>query len=251
MNWKSVLNKTLIISLLLHFSCTSTNKNDNQETTPSLSDQQEIIVIDSLEKEDIYSNNYPSLVNIQSLDSTLLVDLKYATKDNFTGKILYKDLKVAYLQKEAAEMLVTSHQYLKNLRPGMRLLIFDALRPLCIQKEMYESVKNTPYRQYVANPERTGLHNYAAAVDITIVDSLNYALDMGTPFDFFGRAAGINNEKQLILEGILTKIQVENRKLLREVMAFSGFQTIRGEWWHFNACSLSEAKRKYELIECF
>jgi D-alanyl-D-alanine dipeptidase len=74
-------------------------------------------------------------------------------------------------------------------------------------------------------------------------------LDMGTPFDFFGKAAGINKETELIAQGVLTKKQVANRKLLRKVMTYAGFLTIRGEWWHFNAVSLSEARRSYKVIE--
>lgn len=191
------------------------------------------------------------LTDIQSLDNSILVELKYATTDNFTKKILYKDLKRAYLQPEAAAKLAKAQQYLKKQHPEMNLLVYDAVRPLNVQKEMYETVKNTPYHRYVAEPGRTGLHNYGAAVDLTITDASNKPLDMGTPFDFFGKAAGIGNEDELVRQGILTRQQVKNRQLLRNVMVQAGFRTIRGEWWHFNHCSLAEAKAKYRLIEHF
>ena len=188
------------------------------------------------------------LVDILDLDSTFLVDLKYATTDNFTGKILYDSINAAYLQPDAAQMLVEAHQLLKAQYPDKRLLVYDAVRPHSIQREMYESVKNTLYHLYVAHPDRTSLHNYGVAVDLTIVDAQGCPLDMGTPFDFFGKAAGIHNEQELMNQGLLSAKQVENRKLLRRIMVEAGFRTIRGEWWHFNACSLNEAKRKYPLI---
>lgn len=193
--------------------------------------------------------NSQDLVNIHSLDKTIKVDLKYATRDNFTKRILYDSLSNAYLHPLAAEKLSRAQQLLKNEYPNYSLLVYDAVRPLSIQKIMYQVVQGTPYAAYVANPVRTGLHNYGMAVDLTICDEDGQALDMGTPFDFFGSAAGINNESDLIRRKILRPKQVENRKLLRAIMTEAGFLTIRGEWWHFNAVSLSEAKSKHKLIK--
>jgi D-alanyl-D-alanine dipeptidase len=72
---------------------------------------------------------------------------------------------------------------------------------------------------------------------------------MGTPFDFFGKKAAIRNEQALVREGLLSQDQVDNRLLLRQVMLQAGFLTVGGEWWHFNGCSLREAKAKYRLIQ--
>jgi len=189
------------------------------------------------------------LVNILDIDNSIFVDLKYATTDNFTGMALYDDFDGAYLQPDVAQMLSEAHRYLKSLYPGLRLLVYDAVRPLSVQRTMWECVKNTPYRRYVAHPDRFSLHNYGAAVDLTIADSLGQPLDMGTPFDYFGRTAGITDEEELIRQGILNRQQVQNRQLLRQVMRHAGFRSISGEWWHFNACSLQEAKQRYKLIE--
>ncbi|MDR2039658.1 MAG: M15 family metallopeptidase [Bacteroidales bacterium] len=191
------------------------------------------------------------LVNIQDMDSTIGVQLKYATTDNFTGKILYKDFSQAYLQTDVAVMLSKAQQYLQRNYPGLSLLVYDAARPLATQKEMWDQVKDTRHHKYVATPERTSLHNYGAAVDLTISDSLFIPIDMGTEFDFFGKAASVANEPELLEQGILTEQQVQNRKLLREVMYHAGFRSISGEWWHFNACSLTEARQRYPLIEHF
>ena len=189
------------------------------------------------------------LVNINDIDSTILVDLKYATTDNFTGIVLYEGLEDACLQPDVARMLAEAHQYLKKSHPGLRLLVYDAVRPLSVQRAMWEHVKDTRYHRYVAHPDRRSLHNYGAAVDLTLADSLGHPLDMGTSFDHFGRAAGIGNEQELVEQGLLNKQQVLNRQLLREVMRYAGFRSISGEWWHFNACSLQEAKQRYTIIE--
>ena len=188
------------------------------------------------------------LIDLHTIDPFFVVDLKYSTTDNFTGQILYDGLTEAYFQPDVAVMLANARRYLLDTLPGANLIIYDAARPLSIQRIMFDVVKNTPFRNYVANPERTGLHNYGAAVDLTIIDANGVPLDMGTPFDFFGRAAG-NREKELVAEGLLTPQHVQNRQLLRYVMVKAGFQTISGEWWHFNAFPLNEAKKRYRVIE--
>ncbi|MDR1667036.1 MAG: M15 family metallopeptidase [Bacteroidales bacterium] len=187
------------------------------------------------------------LVRIRDMDTSILVDLKYATTDNFTGKILYPCAE-AYLQRETAEKLYAAGQYLQSLHPDLRLLVYDAARPLSIQQKMWDAVKNTPYRKYVADPERTSLHNYGAAVDLTLSGRNGKPLDMGTAFDHFGEAASTVREDELLRRGRLTEQQVSNRKLLREVMQKAGFQSISGEWWHFNSCTLAEARRRYPLL---
>jgi D-alanyl-D-alanine dipeptidase len=190
-----------------------------------------------------------NLVKIRDVDNSILVDLKYATTDNFTGMVLYDGFDGACLQPDVAQMLTEAHRYLKTLHPGLRLLVYDAVRPVSVQRIMWERVKDTPYHRYVAHPDRLSLHNYGAAVDLTLADSLGQPLDMGTPFDYFGRAAGISDEEGLIRQGILNRQQVQNRQLLRQVMRYAGFRSISGEWWHFNACSLQDAKQRYTLIE--
>lgn len=189
------------------------------------------------------------MVDVHAMDPTLVVDLRYATTNNFTKTVLYDSLEIVYLHPLAAKKLVKAHTLLKELYPHYRLLIFDLARPLVVQKKMYKVVQNTPYAAYVANPSRTGLHNYGMAVDLSICDVNGKELDMGTHFDFFGSAAGTNKEEELITRGVLTRKQVDNRKLLRQVMVEAGFQVIRGEWWHFNAVSLNTAKSSYQVLE--
>ena len=251
MNWKRDLNKIVTVCCLsLLFACHPQTTTVSEDAPPLVS-HDSIASIALPEKEIVWKTAHGnvSLTDIQLLDSTLLIDIRYATTNNFTQKVLYKEIKKAYLQPDIAERLVQAHAMLKSHHPDFRFLVYDAVRPLSVQKEMYEVVKETPYHAYVATPEKTSLHNYAAAVDITIVDQEGVPLDMGTEFDFFGKAAGPAYEEELLKQGTLTQQQIENRSLLRETLRKAGFRSIRGEWWHFNACSLSEAKEKYTLIE--
>jgi L,D-peptidoglycan transpeptidase YkuD (ErfK/YbiS/YcfS/YnhG family) len=114
---------------------------------------------------------------------------------------------------------------------------------------MWRLVKGTGKEEYVADPEKGSLHNFGAAVDLSIVDQDGNLLDMGTPFDYFGELAQPSYEDRFLKDGTLTKKQVENRRLLRKVMQEAGFQTIPDEWWHFHAFSLEEVKRRFAIVE--
>ena len=189
------------------------------------------------------------LVNISELDSTFIINLMYATPDNFTGQLLYGDLKEAYLHPDAAKSLLQAHLLLKAEHPGYRLVIYDAARPMSVQKKMWDVVKGTSKYFYVSNPARGGgLHNYGLAVDISILDEAGVPLPMGTKVDHLGPEAHITNEAALVQSGKMTKQEQENRQLLRTIMRAAGFRTLSSEWWHFNWCSRQEAKQKYRVI---
>lgn len=82
-------------------------------------------------------------VNIQDADPSIHVSLMYARADNFTGRVLYGDLREAYLHPKAATALVKAQRRLKQLRPGLSLKVYDAARPMHIQQKMWDAVKNT------------------------------------------------------------------------------------------------------------
>ncbi|MDR0368192.1 MAG: M15 family metallopeptidase [Bacteroidales bacterium] len=188
------------------------------------------------------------LVDVRKFDKSIRVVLAYSSDDNFTGKVLYESSQHAYLQVEVARMLAKASQLLQEAYPTYRLLVLDAARPVSVQQVMWDVVKGTPNNIYVANPKKTGLHNYGAAVDITITNDLGVPLDMGTPFDCFDQKAQPAKEKQMLKEGKLSQQQIDNREILRTVMNNAGFLTYHREWWHFNACKLAEAKAKYQVI---
>ncbi|MEY8686092.1 M15 family metallopeptidase [Bacteroides sp. AN502(2024)] len=189
------------------------------------------------------------LVNITDLDSSLVVKLMYTQADNFTGEVLYDNLTEAYLHPDAAYALIEAQKALKRLHPSYSLIIYDAARPMSVQKKMWDVVKGTSKYKYVSNPNRGGgLHNYGLAVDISIQDSSGQPLPMGTQVDHLGVEAHITDEIELVRNGKISETERRNRLLLRKVMKEAGFRALPGEWWHFNFCSRDVAKRKYRLI---
>lgn len=254
----------LLAAIVFLFSCTSPiaekeKESKQTEVHPVMADS---AMTDSLAEEKTAEAPKPvsaleqqlidsGLVNIRILDSTIAVDLRYSTENNFLGKDVYGELSDCYLQPEVAEKLANAQQLLKKEFPGYRLLVFDGVRPRSIQWKMWEML-DMPVKEkvkYVSNPESGSLHNFGAAVDVSIADENGNELDMGTPFDFFGELAYPVKEKDLLEKGELTLQQVENRRLLRKVMHHSGFFNIQTEWWHFNSCYRKEAAGRYPLIE--
>ena len=196
------------------------------------------------------------MVNVHDVDPTIEVSLMYSRPDNFTGRILYDDLREAYLHPKAAKALAMAQQRLKELRPDLTLIIFDATRPMSVQQKMWDVVKNTSKNIYVSNPARGGgMHNYGMAVDISICrvgGNIPNAIDtipMGATVDFMGDLAHTNHEDLLVARHRMTEEARSNRQLLREVMAVGGFKVLRTEWWHFNLCTREEAKRNYKAIK--
>ncbi len=191
------------------------------------------------------------LVDVQTLDSTLVVDLKYSTTDNFMKLDMYGDLTHAYLQKDVAEKLAKAQHALQAIHTSYRLVVYDAVRPLHIQQLMWDTVKlpRAEKTKYLSNPARGSIHNYGAAVDVSILDSLGRPLDMGTPYDFFGEEAHPVKEQELLAKGELTQAHIQNRQILRAAMRAGGFWGIQTEWWHFNACTRAFAAENYPLVK--
>lgn len=173
------------------------------------------------------------LRSIQEIDPTILVDVRYATKNNFTGRILYNSSKV-YLIKEVAESLANVNKYVKT-KYGYRIKVFDGYRPLSVQKIMWSIVHD---ERYVANPQKGSRHNRGCAVDLTLVDSLNNEINMGTSYDDFTEKAHRNYEK-------LSDEVIRNRKILEEAMIKHGFIPLETEWWHFDFRDW----KKYPLLD--
>lgn len=189
------------------------------------------------------------LIDVTELDNSLVVKLMYTQADNFTGEVLYDDLSEAYLHPDAAHALVKAQRVLKELHPSYSLLIYDAARPMSVQKKMWNVVKGTSKYRYVSNPNNGGgLHNYGLAVDISIQDSLGQPLPMGTKVDHLGAEAHITQESELVRNGKMSETERQNRILLRKVMKEAGFRALPSEWWHFNFCSREVARQKYNVI---
>jgi D-alanyl-D-alanine dipeptidase len=189
------------------------------------------------------------LVDVKSACPRVLVELKYSTTDNFMGVDMYGRLKRCYVVPRVSEMICRGQELLDSIAPGIHLKVLDGARPMSVQRMMWDSVKHDPGIKYVASPGYGSLHNYGAAVDVTLSDSAGHDLDMGTPFDDFDSLAQPRFEMYFRERGDLTGQQIENRVLLRRVMRHAGFTGILKEWWHFNAMSIDAARAQYRLIE--
>lgn len=169
-----------------------------------------------------FQSDDTTLVLLSEVDSSILLDVKYATTDNFTGQILYPVAKV-YLRNIVAQRLAAVQQYLSQR--GYSLKVFDGYRPLSVQKKMWAVV---PDERYVADPRKGSRHNRGAAVDVTLVHKADGSeLDMGTPYDDFTDKAHTDYHN-------LSDQVLKNRALLADVMQQFGFLSFKTEWWHFD-----------------
>lgn len=192
----------------------------------------------------------PDLVDVAALDDRFVLDIRYATKDNFFGQKVYPEARCVLL-RFAAKKVVKAQAWLDAHHPGLRLMFKDCYRPDPIQHVLWDAVKGTKKARYVANPNtRTGsIHSYGAAVDLTLADQKGEELDMGTAYDHLGRLAEPRHEDEYLASGELTKAQVKNRRILRKAMLTAGFTMIRNEWWHFNAAPSKVVRKKYRRLD--
>lgn len=162
------------------------------------------------------------LVRVRDYIPDILVDLKYATEDNFTGQIIY-DFKDAYLRYGTVKRL----QYVEDVmkEQGLTLKIWDAFRPLWAQQALWDAYPDTTY---VSNPEERGYtsHNFGNTVDITVVREDGTEIPMPTGFDDFSLRADRDYDD-------CTEEEAENAWMLDQTMSDAGFEGYWGEWWHY------------------
>lgn len=180
-------------------------------------------------------------VTIQKEIPNIKIDLRYASSNNFIGEKIdgYHSNK-AIITIEAAHALKKIQLELE--KKGLSLIIYDAYRPqkavnhfkrwaknlndTLMKKDFYPNVakKDLFKAGYISSRSR---HSSGSTVDVSIYDSKkNSVLDMGSPYDFFGKQSWVNYSK-------LTKIQKNNRQLLQNIMLQNGFRNYPKEWWHF------------------
>ena len=189
------------------------------------------------------------LKNIAKELPEVRISLMYTRADNFTGKVLYKDLTEAYLHPITMAALRKADERLRALRPDLRLMVMDATRPMSVQQVMWDAVKNTDKRIYVSNPKNGGgLHNYGLAVDVTLCRLNGDTLAMGVEIDNMTSLSHTDKEDELLKQGKISKEAYDNRRLLREVMQYGGFKPLRTEWWHFNIRTRSQAKQYFKVV---
>jgi D-alanyl-D-alanine dipeptidase len=164
------------------------------------------------------------LVDVQALDTTIRLDVRYATALNFLGEPVYASAR-AYLQRPAALAVVRAHRRLAAA--GYGLLIHDAYRPWHISWVFWEATPDS-LRRFVADPAQGSRHNRGAAVDLTLYDlATGQPVTMPSGYDEFSPRAHPEYPGG-------TSRQRRDRDLLRTAMEAEGFHVYEYEWWHFD-----------------
>lgn len=161
------------------------------------------------------------LVDVATLISDAVIDMRYAAADNFTGAKVYPVARCK-LRRAVATRLARAAARLREQH--RRLLIWDCYRPTSVQEQFWKLV---PDERYVANPSKGSRHSRGAAVDLALVDDEGRAVPLPTAFDDFSEAA----HRKRALAG---ERGVEARRLERAMKA-AGFVAMPTEWWHFDA----------------
>jgi D-alanyl-D-alanine dipeptidase len=256
-----VINKYIIIFVSLFLlGCTIKDVDTKQEVSHKTnnSTNDTIFSINRIETiEEVFIGELEStliemnLVDIQSIDSTILVDVRYSTLNNFMKEDVYGDLEKIYLQRIVAIDLKKCSDYLKTIDTTLVLLVYDGVRPRSVQQKMWD-ILDLPINEktkFVSNPKNGSIHNYGCAVDLTIANQYGDTLDMGAGYDDIRKIAYPRHEEKFLKSGDLTKEQIENRTLLRKVMKKGGFYNIETEWWHFNRYNRDKAKSLFSIVE--
>ncbi|MGO9336520.1 MAG: M15 family metallopeptidase [Terracidiphilus sp.] len=166
----------------------------------------------------------PDLVELNKLDPSIRLDIRYATDRNFLGAPLYLEAR-AYMQRPAAEAVVRASQHLHEL--GYGLLIHDSYRPWYVTEMFWEGTPPEK-RMFVANPAKGSRHNRGCAVDLTL-----YSLKTGEPIRMTGGYDEMSERSYPFYPGG-TSSQRWHRDLLRRAMEAEGFTVNEDEWWHFD-----------------
>lgn len=158
-------------------------------------------------------------VDVRSVVPDAVIDLRYATADNFVGFALYPPDARCLVHQSLADGLATAADVLR--KAGEVLVFWDCYRPHDVQVRMFEAVPNP---NWVARPGTLARsHESGRSVDVTIA-----GVDMGTGFDDFSPRS-----LAFATEGV-TAAQQANRARLRDAMGAGGLTVYSGEWWHFD-----------------
>jgi D-alanyl-D-alanine dipeptidase len=167
------------------------------------------------------SGRTPDIVDVKKVIPNIIIDMKYATEDNFTKKRLY-DSNTCFLRRSTAIKLDAVQKELEGMNLGLKA--WDCYRPLAVQRDLWAIL---PDERYVANPKTGSRHNRACSVDVTIVNSEGKELQMPTGFDDFSPRAHHHYQD-------LPDQAIRNRELLKGLMEKAGFIPLPEEWWHYD-----------------
>lgn len=164
------------------------------------------------------------LVELIKLDSTIKLDIRYATNNNLVGRSVYTEAR-AFLQRPAAEALVKINASLKPL--GYGLLVFDGYRPWSVTK-LFWDITSEENKKFVADPKKGSRHNRGCAVDLSLYD-----LATGKEIEMTGVYDEMSERSYPDYKGG-TEQQRKMRELLRSKMEANGFTVYPYEWWHYD-----------------
>ncbi len=190
----------------------------------------------------------PAFVRLAAI-AHIDIDLRYAGRDNFAGRVLYAGIDGAWLRAEAAHGLARAAAWLARHHPGMRLRVLDALRPHRVQEAIWRDVAGTPAAPYFADPALGSIHSHGMAVDVTLLGPDGRELDMGSGYDEMSERSHPALEDAQLAAGAITEQHVAARRLLRRAMHEGGFQGIATEWWHFNHGDPQRVRRTLPRVQ--
>ena len=168
-------------------------------------------------------------VKITDYIPDIVIDLRYATTDNFTGTVIY-DFKDAYLRYGTVKKLAVAQEKFKSM--GYHIKIWDAYRPFAAQEKLWQVCPNP---RYVANPANgMKAHNLGGTIDMTLVTFAGNEVEMPTAFDDFSLRADRDYSD-------VTETAAENARMMERVMTECGFYGYAGEWWDYSDTTAYEA----------
>lgn len=173
------------------------------------------------------------LVRVRDYIPDIVVELRYATENNFTGQVIY-DFEDAWLRYGTVKKLMQVQEALRQ--QGLSLKIWDAFRPTQSQFVLWEVC---PISKYVANPHvGFSSHSRGNTVDITLVDSRGRELVMPTDYDDFSDLANRDYSD-------CTPEAADNARLLESLMEKHGFSPYYSEWWHFSDTDSYDVEQEF------
>ena len=181
---------------------TQTENTEDEAVKPEPADEDMVLILDYI----------PDMV----------IDLKYATTDNFTGQVIYEN-DDAYLRYGTIKKLMKVQEELKA--KGYKLVLWDGYRPVEAQFKLWDIC---PDSKYVSNPNKGfSKHSRGNTVDITIVTLDGQMVEMPTGFDDFTKEADRDYSD-------VSEMAAQNSQMLEDIMTKAGFKGYSGEWWHYS-----------------
>jgi len=151
----------------------------------------------------------------------LVLEIRYATEQNITGKKIYTDKRV-WLREETIRKLAQVARELEE--KGYRLVLWDGWRPASAQKALWAA---KPDGRFLTPPNRISRHTRGTSVDVSLADRNGKIVEMPSDHDEFTDRADEDFSD-------VPKEVAQRARLLRKAMFRAGFSGVPDEWWHYD-----------------